>query len=631
MNDETGTSYDRTRATDVTQSGIRDTPVDDYTISVFDNLKVPLIFRMWLILLSSMGALVVFGMAVFGIVKPDMIGFDIAEFIEKHAADDASTFLHTNIEILVTIFAVTLGVTLLGLQFRAQSYSIQAMIKYIRNKVVHGLIAIFISLIGMNMALVFMFDTMQEFEADYGGQIMAMMMGTTIFSLYYLAGYVFYMVEGTQLRRVLEVISEDMDDTRPDRLEGKHQDEELEPFQIWEQVVLKAVADDNTYAFRQSVNVMSGLYDKLLRKDDTRILDKTNGFLKTTMLRCAKADRSQLAKYFLRKFEDKARIAAGESATRRKTGTNIIDIWIQMMREAIIYDNDKIVDHCAMYIRDAMQDNIKICRDDNEMNKVTDFFHAQFASLVGFAVSNNHHAYTRRYLDFVFDKFEPIAGYRKLYIYAVGNWETIMSHSIDVRNYKVFEIGMTRMAYYVDHVMGMEGVDRGLVLDVSNRTILRLAERLCAKWDRRYVEAFLRKYPSWRNDGKDRPDRAWMRVMVESIRRGDTRAFYYGLGRIEGYADEERDLGSVDNFYPISSKYENNSSRYEDSENLGIIEDGKPTKSGIVDDGVLEDLRGKDFRDRLVQYSLGITDEYRPLIDEFKKKVEGFLELDDED
>ena len=610
MSDETEADHGRINTIDGEQGTTRDTRGDSDAISVFDNLEVPRVLRMRLIVRSSLVALAVFGAVVFVIAWLNTH----FELVSIHNVDDASTFLHTNIEILVTIFAVTLGVTLLGLQFRAQSYSIQAMIKYIRNRVVYGLIIIFTSLIGTNMVFLFIFDSMQEFESDHGFQIMALMMGSTIFSLYYLAGYVFFMVEGTQLRRVLEVIEKDLDDTVADKLNGKHEDEELEPFQIWEQVALRAVADDNTYAFRQSVNVMSGLYDRFLAGGDTRVLEGSNGFLKTAMLRCAKADRPQMAKYFLKEFMGKAGPAANRSGIHKETGTNIVDIWIQMMREAIIYDNDKVLDHCAKYLGEAMQINMKNCMDDIGRDEVADFFHAQFASLVGLAVSNDHHAYNRRYLDFVFSEFEHIAGYHRLYIYAVGNWETIMSHSIDAHNYKVFEIGMTRMAYYVDDVMDKEGVDREIVLGASNKAILRLAEKLCSRWDRRYVEAFLRKYPSWRKDKGDRPDRAWRYIMAEAIRRGDAEAFYYGLDRIEGYADSERDLGSVENFYPVVS-------RYESSDNLGIIEDAGRTKSGILDEGTLKYLRvdlGKD----LERHAHGTADDRKPLIEAFMEKTE---------
>ncbi|MDA7987155.1 MAG: hypothetical protein MPJ53_01405 [Alphaproteobacteria bacterium] len=484
-----------------------------------------------------------------------------------------STFLHTNIEILVATFAVTLGVTLLGLQFMAQSYSMQALMRYIKNGAVYSLVLIFIALISVNMTLVYIIDTAPGLKPDHEKFILPMMMGLTACSLYYLAGYVFFMVGRTQLRYMLKNIEKDMknteagsiakhklDDPAEQARAKKNRDSAFVPFQIWEQVAFKAVADGNMYVFRESIRLMIEAREKFRSKEDWKELSKhTLVFLKPVMLQCARTDRVEMVEHFLNRTRDHMEPIFDKNAKLDETSAEIVAVWTSMMRESIIYNNVDVLDVCV----NAMVKYVETSENkwkvgDQRMDKITDFVHAKFSSLVGIAVSDDHHAFMRRYIDFVFGAFEHITRQERLYRYAMSSWEAIMSHAIDAGNYKVFEIGITRMFYYIDRIRdvknhsalnteytGEQDIDRGMVQKEFNVALLRLCERMCAKWDRRYVEALFRKYPSWRRDKAGRPDQVWMLIMLESIRRGDVATFDAGLDDSVDNSGLGHDAGAV--------------------------------------------------------------------------------------
>ena len=555
-----------------------------------------------------------------------------------------SIFLHTNIEILVATFAVTLGVTLLGLQFMAQSYSMQALMRYIKNGAVYSLVLIFIVLISANMALVHMIDAGDRWVSENEKFVQPIMMGLTACTLYYIAGYVFFMVERTQLRRMLKNIEKDMKNTEAasiaeydlaDLVEQKKakksRDSAFVPFQIWEQVAFKAVADGNMYVFRESIRLMIEAREKFRSKEDWKELSKhTLVFLKPVMLQCARTDRVEMVEHFLNRTRDHMEPIFDKNAKLDETSAEIVAVWTSMMRESIIYNNVDVLDVCV----NAMVKYVETSENkwkvgDQRMDKITDFVHAKFSSLVGIAVSDDHHAFMRRYIDFVFGAFEHITRQERLYRYAMSSWEAIMSHAIDAGNYKVFEIGITRMFYYIDRIhnvgnhsalnteyTGGQDIDRVMVQKEFNAALLRLCEKMCAKWDRRYAEAMFRKYPSWRNDKAERPDQAWVLIMLESIRRGDAAAFDAGLDGMLKYTEERKNLGSLGSYYPTDNQYLNSS-------HAGILLDKSvPTESGILDSKTMNSLRGR-FMASLRQDSALAPEDRKPLIIKFRNMTKG--------
>ncbi|MDA7953047.1 MAG: hypothetical protein MPJ05_04405 [Nitrosopumilus sp.] len=527
---------------------------------------------------------------IMGISAAGMAGIAVLVMVAEIPVHDASTFLHTNIEILVNTFAVTLGITLLGFQFRAQSYPVQVLMKYIKDRVVCGFIGIFIGLISLNMVFGFMFASDPALEPEIGRYVLLPMMGLTAFALYYLAGYIFFMVEKTHQKYILEYIKHEIEEITL-KIERDDQDRYGDalntPFQIWEQVALKAVADRNVYIFYECMDVIFEVRDGFLDKNRAR---KWNKFLldllRAVMIQCVKMDRVRMTESFLSRpaMPSRNSVSSIMDADGNLNYENVLlaKVWTTLMRDAITY-NDDILYMCGEYMIRAADTNMRNCeRDGIRAGAVVDFFHAQFSSLVGHAISNDHRAYTKRYLDFLFQEFHHIAREPVLYPYAVATWETIVSHAQDDKNYRVFEIGVTRMLYYVDRILGMDGVDAGRVTGEFDAAMTRLAKRLCAQWDARYVDVLFRKYPSWR---AERPDAAWARVMDEAVRRGDPEVFAAGITCMKSYTRERRELGEIATYYPVDEKYE-------DSTHTGMIEESDPVDSGILDAEALQSLEG---------------------------------------
>ena len=164
---------------------------------------------------------------------------------------DAEGLLHTNAEILATMLAVTLGVTLLGLQFRSQSYTMSGMMEYMNDWVIFGFIIVFIC--GTAGSMLAAGHLESEYEAGW-----AVVFATvfTVFSLIYHAGYIFHLVYKLQLSQMLK-------DNRRKMLESvekmaRAEDPEAatlgKPFEIWEGIMEKAIETDNYAIFKLGIS-----------------------------------------------------------------------------------------------------------------------------------------------------------------------------------------------------------------------------------------------------------------------------------------------------------------------------------------------------------------------------------------
>ena len=108
----------------------------------------------------------------------------------------SEAMLHVSAGIFATMLAVTLGVTLLGVQFRSQSYTMSGMLEYMRDKVVYGFIIVFITGTIMCVALAGNPSVDPGWSASYG------LVGM-FFALCYHAAYIFHLVYKLQLSQIL--------------------------------------------------------------------------------------------------------------------------------------------------------------------------------------------------------------------------------------------------------------------------------------------------------------------------------------------------------------------------------------------------------------------------------------------
>ncbi|MDA7996765.1 MAG: DUF2254 domain-containing protein [Nitrosopumilus sp.] len=164
---------------------------------------------------------------------------------------DAEGLLHTNAEILATMLAVTLGVTLLGLQFRSQSYTMSGMMEYMNDWVIFGFIIVFIC--GTAGSMLAAGHLESEYDAGW-----AVVFATvfTVFSLIYHAGYIFHLVYKLQLSQMLKDNRKKMLES-VERMAGAEDSEAAtlgKPFEIWEGIMEKAIETDNHAIFKLGIS-----------------------------------------------------------------------------------------------------------------------------------------------------------------------------------------------------------------------------------------------------------------------------------------------------------------------------------------------------------------------------------------
>ncbi|ABK76767.1 hypothetical protein CENSYa_0122 [Cenarchaeum symbiosum A] len=224
------------------------------------------------------------------------------------ANDDVANILMINAEILVTTLAVTLGATLLGIQFRAQSYTMIGMIHQMKNYVLYTFIFIFISLIVLStMTVVYITylpgDSMKSTEGEHADPehkivvVLPFIFLGTSFSMLYLAGYVYYIINKLQPDQMMAEVVKDMnnalfiendnfaidlfkivnEDLDRENLSKKYHDIKTK-FAVWEQIMLRAVELNNILIFKMGLEKMFDIYNRVKDVGDVSINDISKNF-----------------------------------------------------------------------------------------------------------------------------------------------------------------------------------------------------------------------------------------------------------------------------------------------------------------------------------------------------------------
>ena len=172
---------------------------------------------------------------------------------------DAKGMLYINAEILATMLAVTLGVTLLGLQFRSQSYTMSGMMEYMNDKVIFGFIVVFI--VGTAASMVVAGFIKTDYDA---GWAVSFAIAYTAFSLFYHAGYIFHLVYKLQLSQMLKDNKRKMQESIERMAVLKNQEDTSlgKPFEIWEGIMEKAIETDNHVIFKIGIRIIFDLLRK---------------------------------------------------------------------------------------------------------------------------------------------------------------------------------------------------------------------------------------------------------------------------------------------------------------------------------------------------------------------------------
>ena len=497
---------------------------------------------------------------------------------EKNAYD----FIYANIQILVTIFAVTLGATLLGLQFRAQSYTMLALIKAMKNHVVYGFILIFLSLIIFNMfAVIFPFIF---FPIDDISILASLAMIGTIFSVICLIGYVYYMIKKVQPLEILSDVQQEMEKIswndngliiKPD----DNEDEMMKWYDIWEQIMTRSVELDNRYVFRQGMCIILTILDKPIRNylknsseiDPTSHLEDPDPhitkYLKSILVSCIEIQRNRFVDDFFKLLEKK----------------NIyfrLDMWKFIMMTAIDRNNITLLEHVENLkdIFERLESEVEykevyyITKHPNLVEDISISIIAKnyfdiVAPVIKNLIFNNKNISLKLYLKLqnfwtIYPKYP-----RKQLEYPLmplSIWEMIMHHSIKIKDHNMFCIGMRSLTLMLlRKLIKLNEKDQKQILDEINSSLINIMNDAIEQntnniFQKLFFEHFFPEtnvlLPAWR----------W--VMIKSIHNLDINTFKLGLecrekmlGN-ESNIDKEKIIKSVENFrktFQSELEYEN--------------------------------------------------------------------------
>lgn len=213
----------------------------------------------------------------------------------------AREFLTVNVEILVTALTVTLGVTLLGMQFKAQSHTMISLGESLKNKAVYGFVALFLSMIVSSLLIM-----LADLDYVQSHAVYPLAFGTSA-SMLYLVLYVYHVTNELQpnviIKRLVDRMGNDLESgsdgeattcrllaklkdipskaikwlSVPDRKDG---DRKSIHFDMWEQVMLSAVERDDNNTFKNGIDGFFGIYQNHLERympvnpDDGAVSDR---------------------------------------------------------------------------------------------------------------------------------------------------------------------------------------------------------------------------------------------------------------------------------------------------------------------------------------------------------------------
>ena len=261
--------------------------------------------------------------------------------LPKHLTLDGQTavsVLSTHTEVLVAIFSVTMGVTLLGLQFRAQSYSMLALIQHMKDTVIYGFVAVFLTLIVFTMVA-----SAQPVWINPITAVPYAILGT-VFSLLYLVGYVYYMIYRTQPEQVIQSLGKAIIGITPEIIVRENRlSKKFESFQVWEQIMLRAVENDDVYVFSNGMDqiLLSVINCRKLCQDSQK--DDVGKFFSryiTAVLAAAvRTDRKRFVSVFMSYFEKISEPMPDKGDLYYKHRMMMFRIWELVMSDAILHRN----------------------------------------------------------------------------------------------------------------------------------------------------------------------------------------------------------------------------------------------------------------------------------------------------
>ena len=323
----------------------------------------------------------------------------ITDLLELSDLDknNAISFLYTNIGALVTIFAITMSVTLLGLQFQAHSYTMVGLIQSIKHRVVYGFISVFLVLVWFSLIAATHPSLINPVTA-----VPYAVLGT-IFSLLYVPGYIYFIAYRVQPEQIIKTIAKDFKNIELQIIAGESDILSKKPrsFQVWEQIMYRAMENYNIVVFKSGMEMIlaSALRCRQSCQEEQR--DPVGRFFITyisgIMTTAVRTDRKRFVSLFMFHFK-KTYESIPENGDLHAHRHMIFHIWEQTMNEAILLRNTWI-QRLGMF---SMQDVIEKCMqqtDSRQTKLAIEFLHTYIYRLTYTALYEGHDNFLVLYME----------------------------------------------------------------------------------------------------------------------------------------------------------------------------------------------------------------------------------------
>lgn len=289
-------------------------------------------------------------------------------FTESEATD----LLYVNAEILATMLTVTLGITLLGMQFRAQSYSLVGMMEYMNDKVVYGFTAVF--------AFGTIFSIIAASEPN-NWMVFYAVIGT-VFSFCYHAAYIYHLVYKLQVSQMLgdnytKMTKSAKSMNTIESTDIKHS----KPFEIWEGIMKRIVETGNYVMFKKGLkSIYQIINDQNFVSDYEVYRIQYSKYLVNIKRSCLEHKQYQLVEKYtdeaLKMYsilsERKRELTGTDEATTINWLDDIIDDLETILYNTIDENEYESYENCLSKILTTMWNNVKTVNDNARIIQLSD-------------------------------------------------------------------------------------------------------------------------------------------------------------------------------------------------------------------------------------------------------------------
>ncbi len=205
----------------------------------------------------------------------------------------AATLLVSYSELLTTIFAITISVTLIAVQYLAEKYTPRSVSGYFNDSFFAGFISLYVFSISLDLSVASFPLTFQSSSFVWVSLVLL------LFCLIYLVAYPFHVISKLQPARALERIDARIPSnffhiiTQAPYWSGNITDSNKEPFIILEQMTIRSIRDNDydlytqclNFLMKKSINLINEAKKEYADKKDLKLLAERSDSIVNFMYR----------------------------------------------------------------------------------------------------------------------------------------------------------------------------------------------------------------------------------------------------------------------------------------------------------------------------------------------------------